>query len=106
MEEVYAFTKALTTALVKGLVVGAALAAAGLLVWSVWYVFRYGLEQGAYAVWYNAPPQNVLIYPKPHDCEFLKAPIGSKYCHYEKDVNVGVERGERFVTVRGSKQSD
>jgi hypothetical protein len=26
------------------------------------------------------------ILPRPHDCEFMTAPIGSKHCHYEADV--------------------
>lgn len=28
----------------------------------------------------------IKIYPMPHDCEFLTAPIGDKHCHYEKQV--------------------
>ena len=40
----------------------------------------------AYAMQYNTDSENVLIDGKPHDCAFLKAPIGSKYCHFEKIV--------------------
>ena len=39
-----------------------------------------------YAVKYGLPDSKVSIEPKPHDCEWGKAPIGSKYCHFEKIV--------------------
>jgi hypothetical protein len=25
---------------------------------------------------------------KPHDCAFLAAPLGEKYCHYERSVSI------------------
>ena len=36
----------------------------------------------AYPVEYN----DIYISDKPHDCAFLKAPLGDKECHYERDV--------------------
>jgi hypothetical protein len=38
----------------------------------------------------NAPPEDNYVTeasdagPKPHDCDWLAAPLGSKSCHYEK----------------------
>jgi hypothetical protein len=40
----------------------------------------------AYAMQYNTESQYVVIDPEPHDCEFFKAPIGNKYCHFDKTV--------------------
>ncbi len=40
----------------------------------------------AYAIQYNTEAEYVVIDPKPHDCEFDKAPIGNKYCHFDKIV--------------------
>lgn len=38
----------------------------------------------------------VYVFDKhPHDCEFLSAPIGSKHCHYDKEV--------AFIRVRNSQ---
>ena len=32
------------------------------------------------------PPGNVYIAPRPTDCDFLRAPIGTKGCRYEREV--------------------
>jgi len=40
-----------------------------------------------YAEKYNVPESKVHVDPKPHDCEWGKAPIGNKYCHFEKTVS-------------------
>jgi hypothetical protein len=37
-----------------------------------------------YSSIYNVPKDHVYIQAEPHDCEWEKAPIGKKYCHYEK----------------------
>jgi hypothetical protein len=41
----------------------------------------------AYAMQYNTETQYVVIDPQPHDCEFFKAPIGNKYCHFDRTVS-------------------
>lgn len=47
---------------------------------SVWANgWRYSLEQ-------DLDGANVVADRKPHDCEFLTAPIGDKHCHYDKRV--------------------
>ena len=43
---------------------------------------RYG-----YAFKYTDSADQVFIEPKPHDCEWGKAPIGSKYCHFERHIS-------------------
>jgi hypothetical protein len=50
-----------------------------------------GLEDMWHSHWrysaaYGLPTSNIEIAPKPHDCSFLEAPIGEKYCHYERTV--------------------
>jgi hypothetical protein len=40
----------------------------------------------AYALQYDTETQYVVIDPQSHDCEFFKAPIGNKYCHFNRTV--------------------
>lgn len=48
-----------------------------------------------YAFEYFVAPEKVDVEPKPHDCEFMNAPVGNKSCHFEKEVDVvRNERGE------------
>lgn len=58
------------------------LAGIGFGIWSwispkAWYVVRYQVS-----------PKHVFIAPVPHDCDFMKAPIGRKYCHFDEVVTV------------------
>jgi hypothetical protein len=69
-------------------------------------VLQYGPGRAWYVWRYSVSPKNVLIDPQPHDCEFMAAPVGNKYCHYDKMVNVGEDRGQRYVIVSWLKQSD
>jgi hypothetical protein len=39
-----------------------------------------------YTQFYSIPESDVYIQEKPHDCAFLAAPLGEKYCHYERVV--------------------
>jgi hypothetical protein len=41
--------------------------------------FRYSIE-------YTTDEANVFNSPKPHDCAFWGAPIGKKWCHYDRTV--------------------
>ena len=61
-----------------------------------------------YAFKYSVSPSQVDVEPKPHDCEFMKAPVGNKYCHFEKEVDVVKdERGEiTGVVVTWNKVGD
>ena len=48
-----------------------------------------------YAFEYFVAPEKVDVEPKPHDCEFMNAPVGDKSCHFDKEVDVvRNERGE------------
>ena len=47
----------------------------------IWY------SKLAYAMSYNVSRGHVYIDWKPHDCDFWKAPIGEKECHYKRVVN-------------------
>ena len=42
--------------------------------------WRYALTNGV-------DSDKVTIQPLPHDCNFLAAPVGQKYCHYERTVS-------------------
>lgn len=60
-----------------------------------------------YAFEYFISPEKVDVEPKPHDCEFIKAPV-REYCHLQKEVDVVKnERGEvTNVIVTWKKVSD
>jgi hypothetical protein len=56
----------------------------GVYLWSVpgqiWHAkWRYSLG-------YDVSSDKIHIDDKPHDCSFLAAPLGEKYCHYERTV--------------------
>ena len=62
-------------------------------IWIAWLV--YSFFQGSiwesksrYAMYYDVPSDHVTVLKEPHDCDFLKAPIGSKECHFDKNVEV------------------
>jgi hypothetical protein len=69
---------------------------AGLLIYFLVVVLPLTVQDGStwlapestfgYAAKYNLPNDKVYIEPKPHDCEWDKAAIGNKYCHFEKTV--------------------
>ena len=41
-----------------------------------------------YAWWYNVSSDQVTTEKKPTDCDFLRAPLGDKGCHYDREVTV------------------
>lgn len=48
---------------------------------AIWHsTFRYAIQ-------YNVPSASVTVLKKPHDCDFLHAPIGEKNCFYEPVVS-------------------
>src|ERR1700692_2788674 len=47
---------------------------------SIWHA------QWRYAVQYGVASSDVHAETKPHDCNFVAAPLGDKYCHYERLV--------------------
>lgn len=46
-----------------------------------------GPTQEYYGLLNNVPAERVTVIPQPHDCDFSKAPIGDKECHYERVVS-------------------
>jgi len=41
-----------------------------------------------YAVTHGIPYSQVYAQDEPHDCAFFAAPLGNKYCHYERTVSI------------------
>jgi hypothetical protein len=58
----------------------------GVFLWSlprtIWHA------KWRYAATYNIPSSQVYVQDKPHDCVFLAAPLGEKYCHYERTISI------------------
>jgi hypothetical protein len=40
-----------------------------------------------YAMTYGVSSDNVIVDSHPHDCAFVAAPFGEKYCHYDREVS-------------------
>lgn len=67
-----------------------------LATWAAAFIFLMGAgslgilyecsPQQWYAMQNNIPVERVSVQPKPHDCEFMKAPLGDKNCHFERVV--------------------
>lgn len=52
----------------------------------IWYSkWRLGLA-------YNVSSGKVFVDKAPHDCDFLAAPLGAKYCHYERHMETITEK--------------
>jgi hypothetical protein len=39
-----------------------------------------------YALTYGVDSEKVSIEKQPHDCAFIAAPLGTKFCHYDREV--------------------
>ena len=59
-----------------------------LAIWALAFMFLMGA--GSLGILYEHSPQQwydrVSVQPKPHDCEFMKAPPGDKNCHFDRVV--------------------
>lgn len=55
-----------------------------------------------YAWWYNVSSDQVTIEKKPTDCDFFRAPLGDKECHYERRVSTVRVKTEYLDFQRGS----
>ena len=51
----------------------------------LWWFSDYG-ETLRYVYTYHVDPAKVRVNPKPHDCDYYRAPLGYKGCHYEETV--------------------
>jgi hypothetical protein len=56
-------------------------------------------DKSRYSKEYSVPEDKVSVQPKPHDCDWGKAPLGSKYCHFEKAVNPIKDENGKVVEV-------
>ena len=61
-----------------------------------------------YEIQYGMGSSDVHINSKPHDCNFLAAPVGAKYCHYvvsvlEEEVRPSQQPGSFLVSQDGGK---
>ena len=59
-----------------------------LLVWVVWWAIPAAWHSKVrYMIQYSVDYSEVHEDVRPHDCDFLKAPLGDKNCHYERTVS-------------------
>jgi hypothetical protein len=49
----------------------------------------YIWDIGSLSIRYDVPMSAIRIEREPSSCDFLRAPVGDKACHYSKDVTVG-----------------
>jgi hypothetical protein len=58
----------------------------GTWLWSlpgqIWY------SKWRYTQFYDISEADVYVEDHPHDCAFLAAPLGEKYCHYDRTVSI------------------
>jgi hypothetical protein len=55
----------------------------------VWTIFDdIWHSKWRYALSNNAETDKVIVDNVPHDCAFIAAPLGEKYCHYDRVVSV------------------
>ncbi len=55
------------------------------LAWSVLGAIWH--SKWRYAAEYSVRTEDVYVQSEPHDCAFFAAPLGGKYCHYERTVS-------------------
>ena len=52
------------------------------------YLVKFGISYRGWIAFSNSIAiEDVLMEPKPHDCEWGSAPLGSKHCHYDSHVS-------------------
>ena len=55
----------------------------------VWLFIGGGINsKWRYAAQHRVSPSQVTVETQPHDCDFLKAPLGDKNCQYEPEVQI------------------
>jgi len=58
-----------------------------LIIWMIWQAIEGAWHSKfRYAVQYWVPYKQVTEPNQPHDCDWLTAPLGSKNCHYDPQV--------------------
>jgi hypothetical protein len=72
----------------------------------VWLAFQPNgtTDRLKYAAKYGVNLENVTVLPTPHDCDYDKAPLGNKECHYAAVPEVSVApNGVRQVVIYQEK---
>jgi hypothetical protein len=76
----------------------------------VGYVLWFGPTVAWYSVEYWVSPDKVYVDSKPTDCDFWRAPMGTKGCHYEEVVfaHKAMDNSKKYswVGVQWAKKSD
>ncbi|MGA9308181.1 MAG: hypothetical protein WBW31_22475 [Candidatus Sulfotelmatobacter sp.] len=68
-------------------------------------LYEYSPQQW-YAMQNNIPVDRVSVQPRPHDCEFIKAPIGDKNCHFDRVVTHLQDKDGLRLIVSWSRVND
>jgi hypothetical protein len=53
----------------------------------VGYFLKYSTLVGSSGTWKVATYEQVIVNPRPHNCEWSTAPLGDKHCHYDPSVH-------------------
>ena len=108
-EDIKQGTLALALALVPILGWTAGVAGAGAALWVAVTIYNFSVgNQQWYAFEYHVPVKDVIVTPKPHDCEWGTAPLGNKNCHYERRiesvrVSKNLRTGEPIVSFNNGR---
>lgn len=83
--------------LIVGLLPYAAIGVVGLFLWylvspTTWLTTWYASE-------YNVDSSHVFVEAKPHDCDFQRAPLGNKECHFERSVTTDKDNNGKVTNV-------
>jgi hypothetical protein len=54
----------------------------------------------------DVPVERVSIQLKPHDCEWSKAPLGDKNCHFEASINRFQDKDGPYLVVSWNRVND
>ena len=68
--------------------VGCLIVVLGIVAAIIWWGFGFRYSSWGLALSYGVDHANVEIQQEPHDCDFWKAPIGEKECHYKRVISV------------------
>ena len=66
----------------------------------------YWIGPNVYAIKYSVSADRVFVDPKPTDCDFWHAPLGTKECHYERIVTASYAKGGARADYRYDPKTD
>lgn len=95
---------------IAGVIFWIAVVGGGIAVWWPYLAYLFHPVKGWYALENNVPLSRVKFEEKPHDCDFMTAPLGDKNCHYDAKAVVlqatESPNGKRLVVVTYEKVQD